>query len=80
MPERHALTLSLTYKQVAILRQAVFDFADGQYESRMRRLRQGHNDATRPNAMELAAEELSRLITEATDVAMTPEVSHVPSM
>jgi hypothetical protein len=30
--------------------------------------------------MELAAEELARLITEATDVAMTPEVSHVPSM
>jgi hypothetical protein len=30
--------------------------------------------------MELAAEELSRLITEATDVAMTPEVSHVPNV
>jgi|688.fasta_scaffold249276_4 hypothetical protein len=80
MPERHTLTLSLTYKQVAILRQAVFDFSDAQYERRMRWLRQGQPGQTRPSAMELAAEELSRLITEATDVAMTPEVSHVPNV
>jgi hypothetical protein len=81
MPERHTLPLSLTYKQIAILRQAVFDFADEQYEKRMRRLRQGYTDATRANAVEQAAEELARLITEATDEAMKPkEISHVPSM
>ena len=78
MPERHTLTLSLTYKQVAILRQAVFDFADAEYEKRMRRIDRGSRD-TKPSAVEQAAEELSRLVTEATDVAMTPkEVSHVP--
>jgi hypothetical protein len=79
MPERHTLTLSLTYKQVAILRQAVFDFADAQYERRMRWM---HSDpaGTLPSAVEVAAEELARLITEATDVAMTPEVSHVPNV
>jgi len=73
MPDRHTLTLSLTYKQVAILRQAVFDFADAQYERRMRWLRQGQPGQTRPTPVEQAAEELSRLITEATDVAMKPE-------
>jgi hypothetical protein len=80
MRERHTLTLSLTYKQVAILRQAVFDFADGQYEKRMRWM---HSDPAGrlPSPVELAAEELSRLVTEATDVAMTPkEVSHVPNV
>jgi homoaconitase/3-isopropylmalate dehydratase large subunit len=79
MPERHALTLSLTYKQVAILRQAVFDFADHEYEKRMRRLRSDPT-ATMRSAVEVAAEELASLITEATDVAMTPEVSHVPNV
>jgi hypothetical protein len=80
MPERHTLTLSLTYKQVAILRQAVFDFADGEYEKRIRRLNRGSTD-TKPSAVEQAADELSRLVTEATDVAMTPkEVSHVPNV
>jgi hypothetical protein len=73
MPERHTLTLSLTYKQVAILRQAVFDFADDQYERRMDRLRLGYKDATSPHVLEQAAEELAGLITEATDVAMKPE-------
>jgi hypothetical protein len=72
MPERHTLTLSLTYKQVAILRQAVFDFADYQYQKRMDRLRSNPKDTMR-SAVELAAEELSRLVTEATDVAMTPK-------
>jgi len=81
MPERHTLTLSLTYKQVAILRQAVFDFADAQYERRMSWLRDGRLPGqTRPTPVEQAAEELSRLITEATDAAMTPEVSHVPNV
>jgi type II secretory pathway predicted ATPase ExeA len=79
MPERHTLTLSLTYKQVAILRQAVFDFADGEYEKRMRRLRSDPT-ATMRSAVEVAAEELASLITEATDVAMTPEESHVPNV
>jgi hypothetical protein len=80
MSERHTLTLSLTYKQVAILRQAVFDFADAEYEKRMRRIDRGSRD-TKPSAVEQAAEELSRLVTEATDVAMTPkEVSHVPNV
>jgi len=80
MPERHAMTLHLTYKQIAILRQSVFDFADEQYRWRMRRLEQGSKDV-RPSAVEAAAEELSRLITEATDVAMTPtEDSHVPNV
>jgi len=80
MPERHTLTLSLTYKQVAILRQAVFDFADGEYEKRIRRLNRGSTD-TKPSAVEQAADELSRLVTEATDVAMTPkEESHVPNV
>ncbi len=73
MPERHTLTLHLTYKQIAILRQAVFDFADERYEMRMQRLQAGFKDATLPHAMELAAEELAGLITEATDVAMKPE-------
>lgn len=80
MAERHTLTMSLTYKQVAILRQAVFDFADAQYERRMRWLRQGQPGQFRPTAVELAAEELSRLVTAATDVAMTPEDSHVPNV
>jgi hypothetical protein len=80
MSERHTLTLSLTYKQVAILRQAVFDFADGEYEKRIRRLNRGSTD-TKPSAVEQAADELSRLVTEATDVAMTPkEESHVPNV
>jgi hypothetical protein len=74
MPDRHTLTLSLTYKQVAILRQAVFDFADAQYERRMSWLRDGRPPGqTRPTPVEQAAEELASLITEATDVAMTPE-------
>jgi hypothetical protein len=80
MSERHTLTLSLTYKQVAILRQAVFDFADGEYEKRIRRLNRGSTD-TKPSAVEQAADELSRLVTEATDVAMTPkEEPHVPNV
>jgi hypothetical protein len=80
MSERHTLALSLTYKQVAILRQAVFDCADAEYEKRMRRIDRGSRD-TKPSAVEQAAEELSRLVTEATDVAMTPEeVSHVPNV
>jgi hypothetical protein len=80
MPDRHTLTLSLTYKQVAILRQAVFDFADAQYGRRVRWLRQGRPGPDRPAAVEQAAEELASLITEATDVAMTPEDSHVPNV
>ena len=81
MPDRHTLTLHLTYKQIATLRQAVFDFADDQYERRMDRLRLGYKDAASPHVIEQAAEELAGLITEATDVAMKPEEeSHVPSM
>jgi hypothetical protein len=80
MPDRHTLTLHLTYKQIAILRQAVFDFADTQYERRMARLRLGYREHV-PTPVEEAAEELSGLITEATDVAMKPEEeSHVPSV
>jgi hypothetical protein len=63
--ERYAVTLSLTNRQLRLLRQAVFDFADGQYYSRMRRIDRGSTD-TRPSVMELDAEELSRLVIFAT--------------
>jgi hypothetical protein len=70
--ERFAVTLSLTGRQLRILRQSVFDYADARYRARQDRLASYSpiNPADRrPSLLEKEAEELAKLVTEATDVA-----------
>jgi hypothetical protein len=77
MPERHAITLELTDRQVRCLRQAVYDYADQLYAGRMERLAMlrptSHAD-TQPSPLETAAWELARRVEKATDQVPKTEV------
>jgi hypothetical protein len=75
--ERYAVTLSLTGRQLRLLRQAVFDYADARYQGRQRRLADGlptNPSDLRPSPLEREAEELATLVTEATDMATSKGV------
>lgn len=80
MPERHTITLELNDTQIRVLRQAVYDCADGRHAARMVRLAAVspplHSDL-HPSPLELAAWELTRRVDKATEPVMK-EVSHVP--
>ena len=80
MTERHAITLELKDDQVAVLRQACYDFADQRYAARMERLdtvRPTIPSDTRPSPLETAAWELVTRVDKATN-HLIKEVSHVP--
>ncbi len=82
MRERHAITLELTDTQIKVLRQAVYDYADGRYAARMERLATVSPTIPSdlyPSPLETAAWELMRRVDKVTD-PVKAEVSHVPSM
>jgi hypothetical protein len=82
MPERHEITLELNDTQIRVLRQAVYDYADGRHAARMERLATVsppfHSDL-HPSPLELAAWELTRRVDKATD-PLLKEAANVPSM